>query len=129
MLDPLLRLLPKAGADSHKVDSVSLLIFGIAESAVTIIAVSIPVLRALLHIKTTPPKPRFYQVPYEERASESNRNDSSAHGESDIELMPVAHQNNDRFSVATYYGIALMGPAPRTMRGRPYGRRPRGLVV
>ena len=99
-------------------DSVSLLIFGIAESAVTIIAVSIPVLRALLHVKTTPPKPRFYQGPYEERPSESNTDASSAHTESDIELMPASQQYNNR---VTYYGIALMGPAPRTMAGRPLG--------
>lgn len=50
--------------DTAQADSVNLLIFGTAESAVTIIAVSIPVLRALLYI--TPPKPRFIQQFYEE---------------------------------------------------------------
>jgi hypothetical protein len=39
------------------VDSVNLLIFGTAESAVTIIAVSIPILRALLYVSGTAPKP------------------------------------------------------------------------
>lgn len=53
------------------VDSVNLLIFGAAESAVTIIAVSIPILRALLYISSTPPKPRFYNQPgWEERPSD-----------------------------------------------------------
>jgi hypothetical protein len=50
--------------DTTAADSVHLLIFGTAESAVTIIAVSIPILRALLYI--TPPKPRFIQELYEE---------------------------------------------------------------
>lgn len=55
------------------VDSVNLLIFGTAESAVTIIAVSIPILRALLYISDTPPKPRtrFYQQPSENMMSDS----------------------------------------------------------
>lgn len=47
--------------DPLLVDSVNLLIYGTAESAITIIAVSIPILRALLYRRTMKPRaPRFY---------------------------------------------------------------------
>lgn len=57
--------------DITEADSVNLLIFGTAESAVTIIAVSIPILRALLHI--TPPKPRLFQHLYDETPRDGNQ--------------------------------------------------------
>ncbi|SPQ24539.1 28b4345e-900c-4955-962b-fcb257d3ae2b [Thermothielavioides terrestris] len=44
-------------------DSVNLLIFGSAESAITIIAASIPILRGLLYVSKKQPRPQFFQEP------------------------------------------------------------------
>ncbi len=64
-----------------------LLTFGTAESAVTIIAVSIPILRALLYMSTAPPKPRFFQKLYEEGQRRGPQLEPLPHFGSTIELV------------------------------------------
>lgn len=101
------------GVDIVVADSVNLLIFGTAESAVTIIAVSIPILRALLYI--TPPKPRFIRQLYEEtprNGTQPSRDFGSA-----IELVTLQrHETRD-----SGQGVdpAVVDPRQRAVTGGP----------
>ncbi len=74
-----------------------LLTFGTAESAVTIIAVSIPILRALLYMSTTPPKPRFFQELYDEGPSNKHQLEPLPHFESTIELVTLQTHEPETF--------------------------------
>ncbi len=92
-----------------------LLTFGTAESAVTIIAVSIPILRALLYMSTTPPKPRFFQELYDEGPSNKHQLEPLPHFESTIELVTL--QNHEPEWSGHIDGVMAMsgkehGPLP-----------------